>query len=98
MTMNGITWKLTKYPLQRRVILSHFSSFKISFIVSDKDNNDFNSSSSEMEFVESGDTSQILNDKVCYNLISDYINLIQSFIFRSYHSYHPSLCQFLVYI
>ena len=50
------------------------------------------------ESVESGDTSQISNDEVCYILISDYINLIQSFIFRSYHSYHPSLCQFLVYV
>jgi hypothetical protein len=62
--------------------------------LSDKDDKDFNDSSSETESGESGDN--ISNDEVCHNFISNFINLIQSFIFRLCHSYHPSLCQSLV--
>ena len=49
--------------------------------LSDKDDSDFNNFSSETESVESGDTSQIPNDEVCHNFISNFINLIQSFLY-----------------
>ena len=49
--------------------------------LSDKDDSNFDDSSSETESVESGDTSQIPNDEVCHNFISNFINLIQSFLY-----------------